>query len=265
MTTELEADLAALAETLRASSVTVRSAGGAGSGSGVVWSTGGAIVTNAHVARTAAVEIETADGRRLRGTVERRDERLDLASIRVAANDLTPARFRDARELRVGEMVVAFGHPLGVRNVLSTGIVYAPPGSGNGFVQADVKLAPGNSGGALADVGGRVIGINRMVAGALALAIPAGDVRRFMGEAAPVRRLGVRLARVALGDRRSAYAVVATEPDSAAEHSGIIVGDIIITRDIDGLGAARSLDVLRGGTPVQVAIHRAQSETAAAA
>jgi len=265
MTTELERDLAALAATLRAATVAVHSRHGSGSGSGVVWSADGVIVTNAHVARTARVEIDLADGRRVPGTVERRDERRDLARVRVAEGGLTPARYRDPGELRVGEFVAAFGHPLGVRDVLSTGIIYAPhrPG-GDRFVCADVKLAPGNSGGALADAAGRVVGINSMVAGGLALAVPAGDVRYFMDGARAPARLGVRLAAVRIAGRE-AFAVLATEPQSAAERSGIIAGDVILAPGLAGLGAARRVDILRGGNALSIAIAGRSEEPAAAA
>jgi serine protease Do len=266
MTSELETDLAALAAGLVASTVTVRSARGAGSGSGVVWSAGGTIVTNAHVAMTASLEIEFADGRRLRGTVERRDERRDLASVRIPPGDLTPASYRDPSTLRVGEFAAAFGHPLGVRNVLSTGIVHAPyRAGGDHFVRADVKLAPGNSGGALADAAGNVVGINSMVAGGLALAVPADDVRRFLGEIVPAPRLGVRLAPVALGTGRSGFVVLGTEPDSVAERSGIIAGDVLLVRNLTRLATASRLELLRGGTPLRITILRDASEATAAA
>lgn len=266
MTTDLEADLRALASTLEASTVAVRSARGMGSGSGVVWSAQGVVITNAHVARTAMVEIECADGRRVFGKVERRDDERDLAAVRVALGDLTPARYRDPADLRVGEFVAAFGHPLGVRNVLSAGIVHAGYRAGvNRFVQADLKLAPGNSGGALADAAGRVVGINSMVAGGLALAIPADDVRRFLGEAVARPRLGVRLAAVRLAAGRAGHVVLGTEPDSVAERSGIIAGDIILARDIERLAAAQSLEILRGGNPQRVVLVRPMPEAASAA
>jgi serine protease Do len=267
MTSDLEADLAGLATTLLASTVAVRSARGAGSGSGVVWSADGLIVTNAHVAQTAQLEIELADGRRLPGSVERRDERRDLASVRVRSNDeFTPATLRDPGNLRVGEFVAAFGHPLGVRNVLSTGIVHARYHAGDDqFVRADVKLAPGNSGGALADAQGRVVGINSMIAGGLALAVPADEVRHFLGEAAPAPRLGIRLARAQLGDGRSALVVLGTEPESAAERSGLLAGDVLVTRDLRRLAETRSLAVLRGGKPLTITIVGVSNGAAAAA
>ncbi len=266
MTTDLERDFAALAARLGASTVGIHSAGGRGSGSGVIWSADGRIVTNAHVARSRIVDVEFADGRRIAGTVEQRDERRDLAAIRVATHGLTPVLPRDPHDLRVGEIVVAFGHPLGVRNVLTTGILHAPHRtSGFAFVRADVRLAPGNSGGALADAQGRVIGINSMVAGSLALAVPADDVRRFMGEALPDGRLGVRLAPAQTADGRPAYAVIAVEPESAAERSGILIGDVLEIRNANRLAGAAHVDLRRGGVAVRVPIRRVPSESGAAA
>jgi serine protease Do len=266
MTTELEGDLAALAATLQRSSVAVRSARGSGSGSGVIWTAGGTVVTNAHVAQTANVDVELPDGRRVAGRVERRDERRDLASIRVDAADLAPPPLRDPSDLRAGELVVAFGHPLGVPNVLSTGIVYAAhrPG-GDRFVRSDVKLAPGNSGGALADAAGRVIGINSMIAGDMALSIPIDEVRRFMGEAQERPRLGVRLAPADVRGRRDAFAILAVEPGSAAERAGLLPGDVIFTRRPAHLRFEPSVNLLRGGTSVTVPLPPLHNEAAAAA
>ena len=266
MMTDLQRDLEALAEHLRAATVAVRSHNGGGSGSGVVWSADGTVITNAHVAMTRTVEVEFADGQRLAGTVERRDEQRDLASIRVAARDLHAPDYRDPRDLRVGEFLVAFGHPLGVPNVLTTGIAFGPHRSSEDrFVRADLRLAPGNSGGALADARGRVVGINSMIAGGLALAIPSDDVRRFMGETVPVQRLGVQLAAVPARGRRRAYAVLAVEPGSAAERSGLIPGDIVLTRSIGALATATSVEIVRGGVALRIAVDRHDGEIAAAA
>ena len=93
------------------------------------------------------------------------------------------APIADLDAARVGALVVAMGHPLGVRGALTAGIIHAigpiTPG-GRAWIQADVRLAPGNSGGPLADASGRVMGLNAMVAGALALAIPMAHVERFV-------------------------------------------------------------------------------------
>jgi serine protease Do len=98
----------------------------------------------------------------------------------AAAAELAAVEMRDPASLRPGELVVALGHPLGVPNALAMGIVHAPVGTGrHRFVQADLRLWPGNSGGPLADAQGRVVGINAMVVGGLALAIPADDAAAF--------------------------------------------------------------------------------------
>lgn len=177
MISGLGTDLSALAERLRASTVAVR-LGRRGAGSGVVWSRDGAIVTNAHVASAPLAEVELADGRRYAGRVLLRDARRDLALLRIDADDLVPLERRDPATLRVGEMLVALGYPHGVPNALTMGIAHALPGR---FVSADLRLAPGNSGGPLADVAGRLVGINSMVvAGNLALAVPSDAVARFL-------------------------------------------------------------------------------------
>jgi serine protease Do len=96
---------------------------------------------------------------------------------------VAPAALADSDTLRVGDLVVALGHPLGLRRTLTAGVVHAlafAPDGQRRWIQADVRLAPGNSGGPLADTAGRVVGINTMIAGGLALAIPINDVRRFV-------------------------------------------------------------------------------------
>jgi serine protease Do len=105
----------------------------------------------------------------------------------------------DSAALRPGQLVLAIGHPFGLMNAVTTGIVHAvgsapaawepgPRFRGQSWIQADIMLAPGNSGGPLLDMAGRVIGINTMVAGGLALAVPVTDIRallRARGEAIP--------------------------------------------------------------------------------
>jgi serine protease Do len=103
--------------------------------------------------------------------------------LAVEANGLTQACIRDSRTLRVGELVVAVGNPLGMAGALTAGIVHSIVSrrpEGPRFIQADLKLAPGNSGGPLADARGQVVGINTMVAGDLALAVPSNAVTRFL-------------------------------------------------------------------------------------
>jgi serine protease Do len=250
----LIADLESLAERLRASTVAVR-AGYGGAGSGVIWSSDGAIVTNAHVVMRSAAEVMLADGRRVEARVERRDAGRDLALLRVTASGLPAVTVRDPAELRVGEVVVAVGHPFGVPNALSLGIVHAPVGGGERrFVQADLRLAPGNSGGPLADAAGCVVGINSMVARGLALAVPADDVQRFLDAVPEPERLGVLLAPARLRDGTDALVVVAIEPGSRAETAGLRVGDVLLTRDAARLRFASALEVLRGGAGIVVPI-----------
>jgi serine protease Do len=125
---------------------------GAAGGSGLVWTADGTVVTNAHVAAATARPCTPRTGRRLDARVVRRDDARDLAELRVAARDLAAAEVGDSDALRAGEVVLALGHPLGVPNALSLGIVHSVgphptrlPGDRRRWVQADVRLAPGNS------------------------------------------------------------------------------------------------------------------------
>jgi len=181
MTTELDGALAALAERVRASTVCVHDARGRGSGSGIVWP-GDLVITNAHVAGGSHAIIETREGRRVRAEVVRRDPSRDLAALRVegGALGLAPATLRSAAELRTGELVFAVGNPLGLVGAVSAGLLQ---GCNGRWVVADVTLAPGNSGGPLADAAGRVVGVNSLIARGLALAVPSDAVAAFLGRA----------------------------------------------------------------------------------
>ena len=177
---------------LRPSVVQILNGSGRGEsgGAGIAWGGSGLIVTNAHVATHREVAVVTADGRRERGKVVARHPRRDLAVIEAIGLELPGAPLGDATRLRPGALVFAVGHPFGVRDAISAGVLQAvgrlPPGfavDGRGadaWVQADVRLAPGNSGGPLADVAGRVIGVAAMIVGGLALAVPAGDVNALL-------------------------------------------------------------------------------------
>jgi serine protease Do len=177
----------AMAARLRRATVQVRGRG-PGGGSGVIWQPDGLIITNAHVARGPRASIELADGRTFTATVTARDERRDLAALTVDATDLPAATIGDSDALRVGSLVLAVGNPLGLTGALTTGVVHAAATAdgphGHDWVRADVRLAPGNSGGPLANAAGHVIGINSMIAGGLALAVPSNAVTRFLRGAA---------------------------------------------------------------------------------
>lgn len=179
----LDAATAALAAELARSTVEVRPLGraaGAGMavGAGVVWHRDGLILTNAHVAR-GHVSVVLSDRRVLPARLVARDVARDLAALVVDATGLPAAEIGDSSALRVGELVVAVGNPLGLVRALSAGLVHAVD---RRAIQADLRLAPGNSGGPLADARGRVVGLNAMIVGGLAVAVPSNEARRFVRE-----------------------------------------------------------------------------------
>jgi serine protease Do len=230
--------LGEIADRLRRSTVLVRPGASKGNGSGVLWSSDGLIVTNAHVAQGSRAEISLWDGREFRAEVTSRDARRDLAALRISAGELFPAEAGDSSRVRPGEIAIAVGNPLGFVGALTTGVVHAV-GSLRGlgsqsWVQSDVRLAPGNSGGPLADAGGRVIGINAMVAGRLALAIASNEVARFLrGEsAADSLRLGVSVVPVRMprpiAGRKFGLVLAAVEPGTPAASASLLPGDILL-------------------------------------
>lgn len=184
----LPGHLVRTADRLRQIAVEIESPGG--TGAGVLWAPD-LVVTNAHVARAACVGVGLADDRQVEGRLVVADRRLDLALLRVPRAGVAPAILGDSETLRVGALVVALGHPLGRRRMLTAGVVHAVtpvrPG-GRRWILADLRLAPGNSGGPLADAAGQVVGINTMIAGGLALAIPVDEVRRFVASTSATAR-----------------------------------------------------------------------------
>jgi serine protease Do len=175
-------DLASVAARLRRITVQIVEAG-RGVGAGVVWRRDGVIVTNAHVITSDRAEVRLDDGRRLRASMWRCDRQRDLAALRVRDAELPAAVIGDSDALRVGELVLAVGSPLGLPGAVSLGVVHAlgdeRPG-GRRWIHADLRLAPGNSGGPLADAAGRVVGLASMIVGGLALGIPSALVERFL-------------------------------------------------------------------------------------
>jgi serine protease Do len=230
--------LGEIADRLRRSTVLVRPGASKGNGSGVLWSSDGLIVTNAHVAQGSRAEISLWDGREFRAEVTSRDAQRDLAALRISAGELFAAEAGDSSRVRPGEIAIAVGNPLGFVGALTTGVVHAV-GSLRGlgsqsWVQSDVRLAPGNSGGPLADAGGRVIGINAMVAGRLALAIASNEVARFLrGESgADPLRLGVSVVPVQLprpiAGRKFGLALASVQPGTPAASASLLPGDILL-------------------------------------
>ncbi|MBV9866131.1 MAG: trypsin-like peptidase domain-containing protein [Abitibacteriaceae bacterium] len=200
-------ETAALAENLAHSVVWVH--GGHGHGAGVIWQSDGLIMTNDHVVARDRVTVELEEGRRLAATVIARNPDYDLAALHVAESNLPAAPIGDAKVLRVGELIMAVGHPFGVKSTATLGIVSAVGGAtwlGSGrnsgrrfaasatpkreWLQADVALAPGNSGGPLADTSGRVVGIASMILSpGIALAVPSHIVSRFVAALPRVQKL----------------------------------------------------------------------------
>ena len=247
-----------VAERLRRSTVHVGR-----SGSGVIWDGAGLIVTNAHVARAPKLRVDLWDGRTFEGDVVARDPRRDLASLRISASGLPAVTSGDSATLRVGELVMAVGNPLGFVGALTTGVVHALT---RRWVHADVRLAPGNSGGPLADARGRVIGINTMIAGGLALAVPSNSVTQFLRSGAEGIGLGVVVQPV-----REGVLVLEVQPGSPAAQSSLMIGDLLIGanggrfQSVEDLGEAIQasqggvlrLEFLRGDRTVrrEVAVH----------
>ena len=213
-------------ERLRRSTVQVHSRHERGSGSGVIWSADGVVLTNAHVARSPELRVELWDGRRFAAKVTMRDARRDLALVRVSASGLEAASLGDSSQVRAGELAIAVGSPLGFAGAISTGFVHSTgPVDGIGahaWIRASVRLAPGNSGGPLANAEGRVIGINTAVANGMGLAIPSNAAVDFLRHG-PSPALGVALRPVSLG-----LLLLEVEPDGAAGRASLRAGDVLL-------------------------------------
>lgn len=160
--------------------ITVRVNGARGAhGSGVIWRSNGLIVTNAHVVGSAVHAVELYDGRKLEARLLARDPARDLAALAVGARGLPAASVRSAHGCRPGELVIAVGNPIDGHGAVSTGILHRLSAH-RPFLFADIRLAPGNSGGPLADAEGNVIGVNSAIVNALGCAVTSDAVRAFL-------------------------------------------------------------------------------------
>ena len=185
-------ELGALVELVRPSLVAIGEQ--TGFGTGVAWSSDGLLITNDHVAQSDRPRVRLHDGRELGGRVLARDQRNDLALLQIDTAGLQPLARREMSDLRVGELAIALGHPLGQLDVPSIGMV---SGLGNhswmgrmrrDLIQVDVSLMPGNSGGPILDANAQMIGLACMIASpGMALVIPTRAVERFVAQARRLR------------------------------------------------------------------------------
>ena len=267
-------DAAAVAERLRQSVFAVRSP--AGAGSATAWRADGLLVTNNHVVPGGQVQVEAWDGSTYAARVAVRDTIRDLALLTAQDVLVTPVSVRDASTIRVGELVLAVGNPWGRKGEVTIGIVastgVAPAGGPRtplrDAIYADVRLAPGNSGGPLADAAGRVMGINSMIVGGMAVAVPSSAVEDLIaGRRAQRGVLGVAVLPVAVpvGPGLLLTEVIA---GGGAARAGLLPGDVVLAvngvqGNLPAMGTELALlvpgdpvhiDLLRGGRPRSVRV-----------
>ena len=253
-----------------------------GAGSAVAITPDGFLLTSAHVVeRATSGAVSFADGSELRFAVAGRDPLSDLAVLRAESSDLAAAQLGDAGELRVGQLVVAIGNPRNFGGSVTAGVVSAlgrslpvgPRGAQRlveNVVQTDAALNPGNSGGALANGDGRVVGINTAVAGfGLGLAVPINDVTRrivhalmsdgavrraYLGIAGGSRPLPPRVAQRT--GRDTGVEVIEVVPGSPADRAGIRAEDLLLALDGTPLHGVDDLQRLMTGDRID---HRVEA------
>lgn len=220
---------------------------GRGGGTGIIWHKDGRLITNNHVVPRDDMKVQVllSDGRTLEAKVLHRNPRLDLALLKIKGDNLKPLSAGDSAKLRVGEWVFAIGHPWGQRWVITAGIVSSKrpvklaEDLTTEYIQSDVRLAPGNSGGPLLDADGKVVGINAMIFGGdLSVAIPSNVVSTWLAEL-PKRgvTLGIEIQTVELpvnirptlkSQQTSGVLVVGIRPERQANHNDLFIGDILL-------------------------------------
>ncbi|WP_394845666.1 trypsin-like peptidase domain-containing protein [Pendulispora brunnea] len=255
-----------------------------GTGSGVVFTPDGAILTNNHVIEGAlTINVHLRDGRFLPARLVGRDPATDLAVIKVDTQGLVAAKFADSDAMKVGEWVVAIGSPFGLGYTVTTGVLSAKGRGQLGmnliedYLQTDASINPGNSGGPLCDLEGRVVGINTMIVGrgsGIGFAVPSNMARRAAEQILKSGRverawigvgaqdLSPELATVMKVDPRAGALVNAVGENSPAKRAQIKPGDVIaavaarpihdshdLTREIlaHDVGQTLELEVLRDG------------------
>ena len=241
-------------------------------GSGFVISADGLIVTNAHVVENADwVQVRLSDGRRFPATIVGRDNRVDIALVKInGVSNIPTLRFADSNRVRVGEFVLALGHPFGLEQTVSFGIVsrkgapltVAAPGFD--FIQTDAAINPGNSGGPLVNMAGEVVGVNSMAArnGSIGFAIPSNLIKTLVPQLAAKGRvewgwLGVSIAEITEDDlgrlklnEAKGVLIRSVMPGEPAERGGIRVNDVLTMIDGTPLVTPRDLQRVIAGSPV---------------
>jgi len=259
-----------------------------GSGSGVLLTPDGYALTNSHVVsgRTKLTAV-TEEGDRLDAELVGDDQLADLALVRLAARDLPFAELGDSDSLRVGQLVIAMGNPLGFRSTVSTGVVSATGRAMRGvggrlienIVQHTAPLNPGNSGGPLVDTRGRVVGVNTAIiamAQGLGFAVPSNTAHWVVGELlahGEVRRRWLGIAGTTVGLPRTlvreldlladeAIEVLNVDPNGPAARAGLQAGDVIVaaagrvTMTVDDL--TRIVSIAPKGEPLELSIVRGE-------
>ncbi len=245
-------------------------------GSGVIITPSGFIVTNNHVIRDADdIRVVLSDRREFRARLILRDERTDLALLKIDADEKLPyLKIGDSDALEVGDIVLAIGNPFGVGQTVTQGIVSATARTGIGksnyqfFIQTDAAINPGNSGGALVDMKGELVGINTMIfsrsggSNGIGFAIPSNMVKTLIANVRDGGRIvrpwaGVYLQAVttdiaeSLGLKRPGGAlVVKLHPLSPLKKAGVRRGDVIVSVDGKSIGDVREFGYRFAGKPV---------------
>lgn len=241
-----------------------------GLGSGFILSPDGYIMTNAHVVRGADdITVTTTDRREFKAKVIGADTRTDVALLKIEATGLTALRAGDPNKLRVGEWVIAIGSPFGLENTVTAGIVSAKSRDTNDFlpfIQTDVAVNPGNSGGPLINMRGEVVGINSQIfttSGAyngISFAIPIDEAMNVQQQLRTTGRvirgrIGVGIEAVsrevatAIGMKNPQGALVTSvEKDSPAQKAGVEPGDVILRFNDRPIERTSDLPRFVGGT-----------------
>ena len=241
-------------------------------GSGFIIDPDGVIVTNAHVVDGAnSVQVRLFDGRRFAAKVLGKDNRVDLAVLKIdGAQNLPVLPLGDSNRVRVGEFVLALGHPFGLEHSVSLGIVsrrgapltVAAPGFD--FIQTDAAINPGNSGGPLVNMAGEVVGVNSMAArnGSIGFAIPSNLVKSLVPQLVASGKvewgwLGVSISEVSEDDldrlklsEAKGVLIRSVVPGEPADQGGVKANDVILVVDGNRLDGPRDLQRVISASPV---------------